>query len=333
MKLGTAAVPADQGCGNVMLDFGVRACDACPTSKGCQHWLARAAIALDKALPHCPNADRFAQLLSEELAVGRQDANGIQMPIPAPWIGGAIDPSAASTLGPDDGEIVRRINAFRGVSPAVIKRLIAPARAISFYEGEVVFRQGEPATAFFILVEGWVKLYHITLGGDVAVIDIFAKGESLSEAAAIGGQVHLATAEAASPARLVRIPAEHVVKCIRSAPDLGLAMIASASQRVGQLVQQLVHLKAKTGLQRVAEFLASFCSAHDGTCVISLPYDKALIAGRLGLTPEYLSRVLAKLRSIGVEVHASDVVVHDVGRLLQLASGDRAAIRAFLREP
>jgi hypothetical protein len=62
-----------------------------------------------------------------------------------------------------------------------------------------------------------------------------------------------------------------------------------------------------------------------------LPYDKVLIAGRLGLTPESLSRAFARLRSIGVVVDASHVVVKDVAKLRQLANDDRSSVRGTLR--
>jgi Crp-like helix-turn-helix domain len=65
--------------------------------------------------------------------------------------------------------------------------------------------------------------------------------------------------------------------------------------------------------------------------VIALPYDKVLIAARLGLKPESLSRAFAKLRSVGVAVHASHVAVSDIGKLRQLASDERNAIRGVLR--
>ena len=64
-------------------------------------------------------------------------------------------------------------------------------------------------------------------------------------------------------------------------------------------MEPVEQLKAQTGVQRVAEFLASLTTADAGTCTIALPYDKSLIAGRLGLKPESLSRAFAKLRSSG----------------------------------
>jgi CRP-like cAMP-binding protein len=82
----------------------------------------------------------------------------------------------------DDLEIVRRINILHGLNPLMVERLIAPATVLSLREGETVFRQGDPADAFFIVIEGWVKLYRITLSGEEAVISLFTKGDSFAEA-------------------------------------------------------------------------------------------------------------------------------------------------------
>jgi CRP-like cAMP-binding protein len=96
-------------------------------------------------------------------------------------------------------------------------------------------------------------------------------------------------------------------------------------------MQQVEQLKAQSGVQRVAEFLASLSLTEQGHCAVALPYDKVLIAGRLGLTPESLSRAFARLRSIGVVVDASHVVVKDVAKLRQLANDDRSSVRGTLR--
>jgi len=192
-------------------------------------------------------------------------------------------------------------------------------------------RQDEPATAFFIVIDGWVKLYRSTPSGDETVIEIMTKGDSFAEAVAFTGNRYIATAEAVSAARVGRIPADHLVRCIRDSPDIALAMIASISQHMHYLVRQVEQLKGHSGVQRVAEFLASLSLAEHGHCALALPYDKVLIAGRLGLTPEPLSRAFARLRTIGVVVEASHVIVNDVAKLRQLAADDRSTVRDTLR--
>lgn len=230
-----------------------------------------------------------------------------------------------------DLEIVRRINVFRGLSPLMIERLIAPTMVIELDERDILFRQDDPAVAFFIVIEGWVKLSRVTSGGEEAVIHVFAKGDSFAEAVAFTGKPYPATAEAVSRARVASIPAAHVIKCIRDTPDIALAMIASTSAHLHNLVQQVEQLKAQTGVQRLADFIVTLCPQHIGACTIALPYDKGLIAGRLGLKPETLSRAFAKLRGIGVIVRASHVHVKDVSRLRRFASDDRDATRQTLR--
>jgi CRP-like cAMP-binding protein len=225
----------------------------------------------------------------------------------------------------NDLDIVRRINILHGLNPLMVERLIAPATVLSAREGETLFRQGDPANAFFIVIEGWVKLYRITVSGEEAVIHLFTKGDSFAEGVAFTGQVYPATAETVTKSRIVRIPSNHVIKCIRTMPDIALAIIASTSQHLHHLLLQVEQLKAQTGVQRVAEFLLSLATIDHGECAIALPYDKVLIAGRLGLKPESLSRAFAKLKPLGVEVHASHVLIRDIAKLRRYASGDRAS--------
>jgi CRP-like cAMP-binding protein len=236
-----------------------------------------------------------------------------------------------SKLTPGDLQIITRIAVFRGLKPETVEHIVSPAVGVMLKAHESLFRQGEPATAFFIMIDGWVKLYRVTFSGEETVIHVLTKGDSFAEAVAFTGTRYPATAEAVSDARVVRIPADHIVRCIRESPDIALAMIASTSQHLHHLVQHVEQLKAQSGVQRVAEFLVSLASVDHGRCEIALPYDKVLIAARLGLKPESLSRAFAKLRLVGVAVHASHVEVGEIAKLRQLAADARASIRGVLR--
>jgi CRP-like cAMP-binding protein len=237
----------------------------------------------------------------------------------------------SSRLTAGDLQIITRVAVFRGLKPETVQHIIAPATAVMLRRHELIMRQDDPATAFFIVIGGCLKLYRNNLSGDETVIEIMTKGDSFAESIAFTGSRYLASAEAVSEARVGRIPADHLVRCIRESPDIALAMIASISQRMHQLVQQIEQLKAQSGVQRVAEFLASLSLAEQGCCALALPYDKLLIARQLGLKPESLSRAFAKLRTIGVMIDASQVEVKDIAKLRQLANDDRSAVRDTLR--
>ena len=209
----------------------------------------------------------------------------------------------ASKPTPGDLQVITRIAVFRGLKLETVEHIIMPAIVVMLKAHECLFRQGDPATAFFITIDGWVKLYRISLAGEETVIHVLTKGESFAEAVAFTGACYPATAEAVTEARVVRIPADHIVRCIRESPDIALAMIASTSQHLHHLVQQVEQLKAQSGVQRVAEFLASLAPVDHGSCVIGLPYDKVLIAARLGLKPSTLQ---ARLRKLGIDRRAPE---------------------------
>lgn len=237
-----------------------------------------------------------------------------------------------SPLTADDLQIITRIALFRGLKPETVEHIVAPANVVTLKARSTLFLQAAPASAFFIMIDGWTKHYRLNQSGEEAVIHVFTRGDSFAEAAALTGAPFPATAEAVTDVRVVRVPANHIVSCIREDPSVALAMIASMSQRLHQLMQHVEQLKAQTGVQRVAGFLASLAPVDRGRCVIALPYDKGLIAARLGLRPSSLSRTFAKLRSVGVAVHAAHVDVAEVAKLRRLAKDDKSAVRGAFHD-
>src|SRR5665811_1376710 len=81
---------------------------------------------------------------------------------------------------------------------ATDRHIIAPATAVVLRPHELIMRQDDPATAFFIVIDGWVKLYRNNQSGDETVIEIMTKGQSFAEAVAFTGNRYMATAEAVS---------------------------------------------------------------------------------------------------------------------------------------
>ena len=230
-----------------------------------------------------------------------------------------------------DLNVAAQIPFLSGLKPQALAVLLAEAKLFNLRPGQVLFRQGEPAHGFFIIIEGWIKLYRLTPAGDEAVLNVLTAGECLAEAVTFTSGRHLATACAIKRARVAMIPADHVTNCIREIPDVAFAMIASTSRHLHRMVQRIEQLTAQSAMQRVADFLVTLAPCSKGPCTIELPYDKSVIAGRLGLQPESLSRIFAKLRSIGVNVRGSHVVVSEMAQLQGLVAGDRTRPRGHTK--
>jgi CRP/FNR family transcriptional regulator, dissimilatory nitrate respiration regulator len=215
-------------------------------------------------------------------------------------------------LDDSDFRVVRATPIFSGLPPAALDALLREAVTKPVTRGETLFVQGDPVTSFFVVLEGWVKVYRLTRSGSEAVVAVFTRGQSFAEAAAFTGGKFPASGEAVTEGRILKLASGNLLRLIRESPDIGLSMLASTSMHLHMLVQQIEQLKAHTGAQRVAEFLLSLTDAASGDCRISLPYDKVLIAGRLGMQPESLSRAFGKLKPFGVRIDQNVATIEDI---------------------
>lgn len=220
-------------------------------------------------------------------------------------------------MDPRDWQIVRSTPLFGSVSKEITQSIIGNQPVRSYEKDTQLFQQGEVATAFFLVLDGWVKLYRINPDGHEAVVGVFKRGETFAEAAIFLGGRYPVSAEVVTTSRLLRFDGESLRRRIREQPDLAFSMLASASYHLKALVEQIEKIKLLSAPQRTADFLVGLSSVSEGSVTIELPYEKALIANRLGMKPESLSRALAKLRPLGVSVDRERVTIADVQLLIR----------------
>ncbi|WP_212524090.1 Crp/Fnr family transcriptional regulator [Actibacterium sp. MT2.3-13A] len=222
-------------------------------------------------------------------------------------------------------EVARTSLLLRSLPDDISDGMLDAAHRMEAGRGDTLFLQGEPASAIHIVLEGWVKLYRISPNGSEAVVSVFTRGESFGEAAALRALPYPVSAEAVTDCQLLRIPAGALVSVMKERPEICLSILGSTFQHLHSLVNQLEQIKGQTGAQRVAEFLLELSDRKAGGCTVTLPYDKMLIAGRLGMKPESLSRTFSKLRALGVRIAGNCAVIEDVARLRDYTEEDPAA--------
>lgn len=218
-------------------------------------------------------------------------------------------------LGAQEFASLRRSAMFSGLDPAVAAEVLADARVEVRDADQELFRQGDPAAAFYLVLSGWVRLSRLLPNGSEAIIGVFTRGQTFGEAVALTGRDYPVSATAATPLRVIRVPSAPLRRTLAARPDVALAMIASTAEHLHMFVQQIQELKSQKGDERVAEFLRSLTDVASGPAVVALPFDKLLIAGRLGMQPESLSRAFSRLRQHGVRVVGARVEIDDVARL------------------
>jgi len=210
---------------------------------------------------------------------------------------------------------LRDVPMFATVDVQSLQRLTRDGKLEQFEDGQTIFRQGDRALHVAIVLDGFVKLTRTASCGDETLINICNVGESLYEALTPDGESYRVGAEAVGLAQVMKLSAPRFRYMLRESPTFAAAVIEEAARKVSSLIGEIESLKGQTAEQRLARFLLSLCPPDVESCCIRLPYDKRLIAARLGVKQETLSRAFAKLREIGVRTETRDVSIENVARL------------------
>jgi len=205
---------------------------------------------------------------------------------------------------------------FRELSSEQIARIAEHSQLIDFPKGTSIFNRGDAAVGLYILLEGQLKLGVTSPQGAEKIISIITPGESFGEAILFLERQFPVYAQAILDSQVLLVPKSLIFSMLDNDHLFARKMLAGLSIRMHQLVQDIEMLSLQSCTQRFIGYLLQISAdAPDGS-KITLPTSKTTIASLLNLTPETLSRTLAKLQQMElIEVNGKDVSITDVKKL------------------
>lgn len=197
--------------------------------------------------------------------------------------------------------------------------VLSKARAVQFKRGTTIGLQGEPAMSIKLVQSGWVKLYRVMPDGQETILSTLTAGQSFDEIAALQQRDSPFSAEAISDCTVVYFDISQVCACADNLQEISNAVISAAAGQYEQMLGEIEQLKVKTGTQRLTEFLIDLSVSTRGAEEITLPFEKTILAGKLGIKPESLSRAFGRLKAHGVKCTQKHVLIQDVEALRMLS--------------
>lgn len=218
-------------------------------------------------------------------------------------------------------EILRRVPIFRNCGDAFFTKFGSASHVEEHDKGKTLFLSGDAATRFYLIGEGWVKLYRETAEGAQAIIDILTNGQMFGETALFHEDLCPFSAETVEPTKLISLPLSLLKQEINTNNTLAVAMLTSMARYRRYQDQEIEHRSLQNASQRIGCFLLRLTDQYDlKPCSITLPYDKTLLASRLGMQPETFSRALSKLKdATGIRVKGSTIEIDDIDRLSEFS--------------
>lgn len=227
-------------------------------------------------------------------------------------------------LTSNDIRTVSRMRMFQNLPADDLQKIISTIHYEQFSPGSDIFKFKDARSCFIGVLSGWVIVYGHSPNGNLAVLNVLGRGETIGETALFldgGLDVSLKSLDSC---RLCIFEQAKINSLMARIPSLASGMIRAVSWQLRQANNEIVRLQTLSGEQRLALFLLESVDSHKNRCSISLPYNKMLIAKRLGMRPESLSRHFKLLRTFGVKVDNQKIFISDIDFLwshLRASSG------------
>jgi CRP/FNR family transcriptional activator FtrB len=235
-------------------------------------------------------------------------------------------PSLASEA--DNAGIIKALREtplLRDLPEAVIAQLAAISKIVDAPAEIEICRQGASADELIIVVQGQLACFSTAANGTTAVVEVIRGGQTLGLATVLARLPRLLGVRTVTPSRFLSIDAVGLLALVEQEPSLVTALLRAEANEFHALVRQVCDLKLRTTAQRLGCYLLALSTEERGnTTAMRLPFDKRLLAARLGCRQENLSRAFAALRDFGVETHGARVILHDIAKLKAYSEPDEA---------
>ncbi|MCD2173796.1 Crp/Fnr family transcriptional regulator [Rhizobium sp. C4] len=212
-------------------------------------------------------------------------------------------------------EILLRSYFLSELTSATALKIVDHVTVASHEARDPIFKQGEKADYFYTVLTGFVRVFRLSKDGREADIGIYGPGETFAEGVMFNGGTHRFCAQSAEAVTLARYEVDKLKQFASQDPAIGIALMASLSRNLDQALECVADDRLHTAPQRVANFILQNCPENANSARFRLPFQKSLLAGKLGLAPEALSRAFSALKSAGVSVHGRIIEIGDVNAL------------------
>jgi CRP/FNR family cyclic AMP-dependent transcriptional regulator len=253
------------------------------------------------------------------------------VPVAAPAAGADAAAYTLSVLHPTLGKLTEQSR----------RALLRWSRFRAVKRRETVWRQGDPASAVILVVNGYLKRSTPLSDGNEVLLGLTGPGDCAGETAVLLEQLHDANLTALSECLLLMIDARQFRHAFGHEPEAMLAVMRSTTEELHKTTQQLLDGRAQTTSGRLAKVLLCLPrapAAGQGRATrLGLRLSQSELGAMAGICREVVNRYLGTWRDAGcVELSDGRVTSFDMDAISKLSQDGTLAesgTAAFSRNP
>lgn len=190
---------------------------------------------------------------------------------------------------------LRGVELFRALSQERLRDLRPRLREKRFGRQAVLYLEGTPADALWLVRAGQVRLYKSSADGRLTTLDVLAPGEAFGMLSALESDVYPTSAEAVTEGSAWWLPRASFLRLVEQEPQLVGEMLRILSRRLRDAHERLRSLAHDPAPARLASALLRAADAAGDAHVT-----RRALAEEAGTTVETAIRVLRRFEREGL---------------------------------
>lgn len=223
--------------------------------------------------------------------------------------------------------LIQNMEMFRALSDDELDRTLEHAQPRRLLPGDAVYRQGELAGYFFILLHGTLKVVQATAEGEQVVVRFVSPGDVFGIARMMRRPDYPATVLAVQESLVLAWPSSEWERMVAANPQLTGNALQTVGQRLQSAHSRIRELSTEEVEQRVARAILRLLdqsgrASEEGRIEIDFPITRQDIAEMTGTTLHTVSRILSLWKERGIVENARKrVIVLQPDELIRYAEG------------
>lgn len=215
---------------------------------------------------------------------------------------------------------MRGIQFFHGITEDEIQKIFDKSNERKYSRGTIIFREGEETDGVYLVTEGLIKAYKMSLDGREKTLAIFTRGDILGEMTLFDNSLRSATVEALQASSVMVIPRHDFERLLKEIPALAMNVIRVLADRLRQADEEIKNLLFLNARSRVSLYLLQLAEQHiqeqkNGT-PIPFRLTHAEMANLVGVSRETVTRVISELQDEGlIRIEKRNLWINDMKKL------------------
>ncbi len=218
---------------------------------------------------------------------------------------------------------------FQKLNPVELGKLSSVTERRKYGTDTVVFFEGDPSDALYLIVSGSVKVHQTTKDGDERILKILNKGAMFGELAMLDGHPRSATVTTLAPTEMLVLSHKGFRNFASERPEVLWRVLEALCERIRSTSASMLDLTFKDPPYRLLSALVQLINTHgeakpDGTW-INLKLTARDLASMIGTNKETVQRLIHEFHDDGlIRLEGKHTLVipdvHRLSRALEYAS-------------